>query len=136
MRAAWVLLLCLAAGAAHAEERFAVVDVLIDPQGHELAAYEIHLEAAHAQLVGVEGGDGVFADPPTYDSEALATGRVVLATFTLEAELPTEEIRVARLHVLVEEGGQPDLRLLSAVTADAKGQKFSARVRFSNGGES
>ncbi|MCA9312533.1 MAG: hypothetical protein KDA21_15065, partial [Phycisphaerales bacterium] len=57
---------------------FLTWDVLIDTGGPELGAWQVQLKAHGLTLVGIEGGDPPFADPPVYDAAALAEGEVAL----------------------------------------------------------
>lgn len=96
-----------------APPRFTWVDVHLDPAGAELAAWQVELvdPSGRARFVGVEGGaHPAYAAPPYYDPAALADGeRLVLAAFhtgaALDGGLPTEPLRVARVHVQVRGAG-------------------------------
>lgn len=110
------LLLLFAALASHAGQgsksggsgdplRFRPVDVWVETGDKPLAAYqlEIRYDPAEAHLVGVEGGEGVFAEPPYYDPKGLTGGRIVLAAFTTSPP-PSGRVRVARLHLAIRIG--------------------------------
>ena len=57
--------------------RFMPVDVMIDSDT-DLGAWQVRVETLgqNATLVGVEGGDGVWSNPPMYDPAALAQGQI------------------------------------------------------------
>lgn len=101
------------AGGDPASPRFVGFDVLIDPHGRALGAYQVEivaLEGVVATLVGVEGGDGAYGHAPYYDPAALHGGaveRVVVAGIASVEQGenscgPGGEVRVARLHYMVE----------------------------------
>ena len=61
--------------------RFRPLHVELEVGARPLAAYQVELVAAEgdAEIVGVEGGHSAgFDQPPYYDPEALAGGRIVL----------------------------------------------------------
>jgi hypothetical protein len=117
-------LLCL--GAANPSSRFTYVDVFIDPKGKPLAAwqFEFAAEVGEISLVGVEGGDSpAFAErPPYYDPAALAGRRIVLANYSVAADLPKGKVRVARLMLEVRGDAKPQYvtKLIAAADADGK----------------
>lgn len=61
-----------------ASGRFVVFDVVVDALDLPLAAWQAELRLPGA-IAGIEGGEGPFASPATYDPVALASGQVVLA---------------------------------------------------------
>lgn len=91
-----------------ASVRFEAVDVFIESTAMPLAAYQFEFIAPKgATIVGVEGGESAaFAKPPYYDAEALMQGRMIIAAYSLDDELPSGKTRVARLHLRIE--GEPD----------------------------
>lgn len=104
--------------------RFIAVDVLVDPAGAPLAAWQVRVldRAGAATLVGVEGGeDPAFADAPTYDPRALRGSEVVIASYHTGAAGPSGRTRVARLHFLVEGPVDPDLFLTAELLASPEG---------------
>jgi hypothetical protein len=100
MKAAGVLLLGLLVLAPRQDAaRFGAVDIYVDAGEAGLAAWQVELRTG-ATLVGVEGGDGAFAEPAFYDPAALhREGRIVLAAFTLAEAPPSGRVRVSRVHV-------------------------------------
>jgi hypothetical protein len=124
-------LLALFGGAAAAAEpatRFQAVDVFVDAGPAPLAAYQVDIEydRAVSSLVGVEGGDRPFQREPYYDPKGLTAGRIVVADFSIQGDLPRGRIRVARLHL--EMRGDPGLTARLAAAATAGGGSIPARV--------
>lgn len=108
------------------ETRFSAIDVFI-ATGDPLAAWQLEI-VTRAKIVGIEGGDGVFAEPPAYDPAALAGGKVVLAGLTTEKELPKGRVRVARLHL--EETGATIYTPKLIAAAGLGGKKLDATVEL------
>ena len=105
--------------------RFSAVDVYIDSGDQSLAAYQFELKVAAGDvtLVGVEGGDHrAFAQPPYYDTRALAGRRIILAAFDTGSDLPRGRTRVARLMVRVRGAAAPkyDASLVVAASPEAR----------------
>ena len=132
MKAACVLLLLcaavpFAASAAQgdAAPRFVAVDVYLQAD-RPVAAWQFEFSGGNARIVGVENGDsGAFEGAPYYDREAVQRGtadRIVVADFSLAARdaLPSGRVRIATLHLMLEDAGRPefDLHLVTAVTHD------------------
>ena len=118
-------------GSAQAEPRFASVDVYVDANGAELAAWQLELTDAYgvARISAVEGGEHpAFADAPHYDPAALQQGRIRLATFRLDGPFPTGRTRVARIHYMVEASDAPQFRVELSVAADPDGTSLDAEV--------
>jgi hypothetical protein len=94
----------------------------LDVKETPIAAYQVELivRSGDATIVGVEGGttDG-FRDPPYYDPQALAGGRIVLAAFNTKVALSPGRHRVATVHMR-EAGAAPvyELRLTAAAGPD------------------
>lgn len=119
-----------------------VVHVYIDPKGRRLAAWQFELSGGKtgAEVVGVEGGEGVFtgqaerSDRPYYDPAALRAsgyGRIIVGDFTTaDAQvLPTGEVRVASIHYRLKgeagergEGAEAKFEATLAAAADAEGK--------------
>ena len=126
-RAAAFFVGALVAGAATAAAsdespaEFRAVDVILDPRGAALAAYqlEITLRGQPGDIVGLEGGAaGAFADAPYYDPAALQAGRIIIAAFSLAADLPRAPVRVATLHLRMGRQTTVEPRLIVAANAD------------------
>ena len=144
-----MLLVLMAAAIAHAGApgrrinipemlRFRPVDVWVETGSQPLSAYqlEVHYNAATAYLVGVEGGDGVFAEAPYYDPRGLTGGRIVLAAFTTESTAPSGRVRVARLHLAMKNAKEwipLESRLVLVAGPDA--QPFDATLHLTWTGE-
>jgi hypothetical protein len=89
---------------AHGDVRFETRDVVIDPRGATLAAWQVRLvdPSGRVRIVGVEGGENaVFAAPPHHDPRALSHGAIVLAAYDTTDAGPTTSSRVARVHLAV-----------------------------------
>lgn len=105
--------------------RFVAVDVYLQAD-RPLAAWQFEFSGPDARIVGVENGEsGAFEGTPYYDREAVQLGtadRIVVADFSLAApdELPSGRIRIATLHLMLTEAGEPEfnLDLVTAVTHD------------------
>lgn len=97
-----------AADAAEAGTAFGTVAIYLDSGDEPLAAYQIELSAkgGGATIVGIEGGEGVFTQPPYYDPEAIQNDRAILAAFSTadDGELPRGRVRVATVHVMTTAG--------------------------------
>lgn len=106
--------------------RFVAIDVMIDPAGQPLAAWQIEFSAEIGQisLVGVETGDhpAYNARPPYYDPAALAGNRIILGDYSLAADLPKKPFRAARLMLEIRGDVQPQYvtKLMAAANADGK----------------
>ena len=118
-------------GRAPEEVRFTSVELLVDSGLSPLAAWQVELEdpSGRARVVGIEGGEHpAFAQPAHYDPRALQGGRVILATFSLEDELPTRITRVATIHLEVR-GDAPVLMTCELqAAADPRGREIEATV--------
>ena len=121
-------LLCLAAGPGDpaAGTRFTSVDILIDPKGQPLAAYQVEFtaEVGRVSLVGVEAGEhpAYAKRPPYYDPAALAGHRIIVGDYSLAPHLPRNRVRVARLMLEVRGQTKPQyaVKLMAAANADGK----------------
>jgi hypothetical protein len=105
--------------------RFEAVNILIDPHGKPLAAYQFELTAEQGDvtLVGIQGGDHpAYSQAPYYDPHALVANRIIIAAFNTGADLPTKKTRVATLMVRVAGAIEPkyNTRLQIAASGDAK----------------
>lgn len=130
-----LLALILAAGASPArrEAEFTWVDVVLDTGGAHLGAWQVELADTRgaARVAGVEGGEHpAFAEPPYYDPRALRQGRIVLAAFQTQGELPAGRVRVARVHVRIEAGAEPAFEARLVAAADGAGREIPARVQI------
>jgi hypothetical protein len=128
-----------AAGAAFAGgPSFYPVDVVIDTHGAELAAWQVEITypTGRASLAGIEGGDRPFAEPPYYDPKGLSAGRVIIASFTLDAAAPRGRVRVATLHLMDEtrEGARLAARLVVAAGPDGDSIDATVTLNRTEGG--
>lgn len=121
-------LLCLAASPANLAtgSRFTYVDIIIDPKGQPLAAwqFEFTAEVGQISLVGVEGGDAAaYAKrPPYYDPAALAGNRIIVGDYSLDAGVPKTRTHVARLMLEIRGDAKPQYvtKVMAAANADGK----------------
>jgi hypothetical protein len=132
------VLLCVLAGLLTAQPattstapRFAYVDVVIDPAGKPLAAYQFEFTGGvGCQIVGVEGGEHpAFAAAPYYDPAAMQADRVIAAAYSTAEQLPAGKTRVSRLHLRLS--GEPayQVRLVTAGSTDGKPMKAEIVIR-------
>lgn len=116
--------------------RFTNVDVLIDPHGADLAAYQLEFVAdpQRVTLVGIEGGQHqAFKQPPYYDVKALSGNRVILAALNAGKDLPREKTRVATLHLQIKGDAKPSLSAKLVVAASSNEKNIQADVTISEG---
>jgi hypothetical protein len=129
-----ILLLTLFTRALPAAEpiRFLAMDLIIDPKGQPLAAYQVEIQAEPGvKIVGVEGGEHAeFRKAPYYDPKGIQTERLIVAAFsTAEAEaLPKAATRVLTLHLQTTISGTPKLETSLKVAAKPNGQKIKAET--------
>jgi hypothetical protein len=107
------------------ETRFTAIDVFIDGGAEAVAAWQVEVKG-NAQIVGIEGGEGVWKEPAQYDPDALSGGRLVLAAFTGAKEPPAGRVRVARLHVV--SAGAPEVTVKLVAAALPGGARFVPKV--------
>lgn len=124
-----LLVLCLwwsdPAPAPQAAPRFVAMDIYADTGGKPLAAWQIELtcDPAQATIVGVEGAG---EKPPYYDPAALQGGRIILASFSTEAALPSGRVLVARVHL--QETGSPVYKPTLMTAAAPGGEKLDLKI--------
>lgn len=117
--------------------RFTNVDVMVDPRGSALAAYQVEFvaDANRVTLVGIEGGEhAAFSKPPYYDPKAMAGNRVILAALNTGRDLPMTKTRVARLHLRIVGEGMPSLSAKLIVAASSNDRTIPADVSVSSQG--
>lgn len=141
------------APAGQALPRFVAYDLFLDPHKQALAAYQIEVTSGDGPittLVGIEGGDGAYADAPYYDPEALHPGvlsdpaaahdsnaqprpaeRVILAALASDpAAAPSTDSRIARLHYMLEGSGEPSLSARLIVAGADERTPINADLRL------
>ena len=131
-------LVLFVAGAADAARPrvFGTIVVTLDPQGAELAGWQLRADfgKSDARIVGIEGGEhAAFAEPPHYDPEALNTGEIILAALSSHEELPTGATVVAVIHVEHDRSGLPPLEISEVVAVGADGNEVQVTVDQENG---
>jgi len=114
--------------------RFSAVDIYVDSKNAPLAAYQIEFFATNgiAKIVGIEGGDSVFREPPFYDTKAIQHDRVIIAAFNTASadKLPASKIRIATIHLQIVGDRPPQFQLKLQVAANPDGNKISADATF------
>lgn len=139
---ATLLLIGLVLQSAAAAE-FRALDVYLDSSAPVAAwQFELTSHSGAMQVVGVEQGDSpAFDTAPYYDREAVRLGqadRVVVADYSLEdpAELPIGRVRIATLHVMLEDNASDGLKLRLTAVADENGRTIDASIELedSSGG--
>jgi hypothetical protein len=104
--------------------QFVAVDIYANSDGKGLAAWQIELDCdpAKAKIVGVEGGE----KPPYYDPAALQGGRIILASFSTEPNLPTGRVLVARVHL--QETGTTEYSVKIMAAAAPGGERIEPKI--------
>lgn len=108
---------------------FITVDLFLNPGDTPLAVWQAELtyDPAKASIVGIEGPGKT---PPTYDPAGLTDGRIILADFTTEpGGFGTNDLRVARLHVLLKKPTEFTPKLQVAADPDGTPIKPAIRVQ-------
>jgi hypothetical protein len=112
--------------------RFQAYDLLIDPKGKPLAAYQIEIAAEKGQvkIAGIEGGEHpAFRHPPAYDPKAMQQDHVMLAALSTEPpdKLPSGKTRVAVLHVMIT-GDPPEFAVKCRAAGSAAAEKIAVET--------
>lgn len=113
--------------------RFVSLPVYIDAGNRALAAYQFELKtkAGQVKIVGVENGEHpAFAQPPYYDTAALANDRIIIAAFNTGSNLPTGRTRVASIQLQIIGDTEPQYTIELTVAADSDGNKIPAEITF------
>jgi hypothetical protein len=130
---ATIFILLFGAMSASAQTRFVAMDLIIDPKGDPLAAYQVEITApVGVKIVGVEGGQHPeFRKAPYYDPKAIQSDRLIIAAFSTAAaaKLPTSATRVLTVHL--ECARTPKLEVTLKLAGDPRGQKISAEAQLS-----
>ena len=116
--------------------RFVSLPVYIDSGDSNLAAYQFELKTKTGQvkIVGLENGEHpAFAEPPYYDTAALAKDRIIIAAFNTGKNLPTGKTRVVTIQLQVIGDIQPQYELNLMVEADSNGNEIPAEISFEKG---
>ena len=112
---------------------FAAFDVFVDSGAQALAAWQFEwlVPGGGARIVGVEGGEhAAFAQAPYYDPAALQGGRILVAAFSTAAELPHGRTRVARLHLMIDQGRTAEFAVRLQACAGSDGADLSADITW------
>ena len=130
---ATIFILFCAALSTSAQTRFVAMDLIIDPKGEPLAAYQVEITAPPGvKIVGVEGGQHPeFRKAPYYDPKAIQSDRLIIAAFSTgnASKLPSSATRVLTVHL--ECTRDPKLETILKIAADPRGQKIPAQAQLS-----
>jgi hypothetical protein len=111
---------------------FVPVGVYVDSGEKELGVYQIEIKVikGDAKIISVDGGDhAAFKDPPPfYDPAALKGGRIILAAFSTQDDLPTGKTKVATLHMYVTGDVAAEYEVIVKVAGDGEGKEIGATV--------
>ncbi|MBN2181297.1 MAG: hypothetical protein JW715_05235 [Sedimentisphaerales bacterium] len=116
--------------------RFAPLHIYLDSGNRALAAYQFELKAVAGQIeiVGVENGEHpAFGEPPYYDKAALAGGRIIIAAFSTDKDLPKGRTRIATIQLRIIGDAEPRYELELTVAADADGNEIPAKITYEKG---
>ena len=105
---------------------------------NELAAWQFEFKAVRGEvaIAGVESGEhAAFRKAPYYDLAALRGGRIIIAAFSTDRDLPRGKTRVARLHLYVRGDVKPEYKVELEAAADPDGKEIEATVSISKGAE-
>lgn len=108
--------------------RFRTAEIFIDSGEEKMTAWQVEVlyDKESVAIVGLEGGDAVFAQPPYYDPKGMDGGRIVIAAFTTDDEkAPVGKFRVARLHLRIS-GPEPEMTIRLIAAAKPGGEKIPA----------
>ncbi len=114
-----------------ASARFAAFDVFVDSGEQALGAWQFEWSAGGGvHVVGVEGGDGVFAKAPYHDPATLESGHVTVAAFAVDGALPRGVCRVATMHVAIDDGATAAPAVILTACANGAGETVSGRITW------
>jgi hypothetical protein len=130
--AAVILLAPLAAQAG--DFSFMPLDIYIDSGDEPLAAYQFELryDSWAYSIAGIEGGEGALSEAPYYDPRGMDAGRIVIASFTTERTPPAGRVRVATVHIAVDEDvtADEDFAVILVVAAGPEEQPVRAEIEI------
>jgi hypothetical protein len=111
---------------------FAAYDVFVDSGDKSLGAWQFEwlVRGGGARIVGLEGGDAAFAKAPHYDPAALQGGRILVAAYATDRELPRGKSRVARVHLMIDAGAKPEFAVQLQACAGGDGAALAANVSW------
>ena len=112
---------------------FAAYDVFVDSGDKSLGAWQFEwlVPGGGARIVGVEGGEHpAFAKAPHYDPRALQGGRILVAAYSTDRELPRGRSRVARVHLMIDAGATPEFAVQLQACAEGDGAALAATVSW------
>ncbi|MBN1674548.1 MAG: hypothetical protein JXR37_26100 [Kiritimatiellae bacterium] len=109
---------------------FRPFDLWVDAGGEQLAAYQVELayDKAQVRIVGLEGGEGVYKNPPYFDRAGFEGGRIVVAAFTTSPDTPKGKVRVARIHLAVHGAADPKINMRLVTAAKPGGERIAPAI--------
>lgn len=121
-----------------APTHFTAIDVYVDPRGKPLAVYQLRIKLARGamKVVGVESGEGAFAEkPPYYDRKAIDkpdAEEIVLAMFLTgdKPALPSGKTRVATIHLMTQGEAVPAFETTLETVAGPDGKPYPAQMEI------
>ena len=117
--------------------KFQAIDIFVDSGEQQLAAYQLAVSSdSHViRIVGIEGGEPIaFREPPFYDPKSLQQDTTILASFSIDDQLPSGRFRLARIHVEydvaaeADDSNEPTYLTELVVAANSDGQNIDATV--------
>ncbi len=94
---------------------FVAVDLVVEaPDGVDGLVLDLLVADPRGVIVGLESGDGPFAEPPTYDADRLARGEVRIASIPADAAVGRVRVATISLRCDAADPGV-DARIVSAV---------------------
>ena len=115
---------------------FSSLYITLDPQGHDLAAYQLELQTTRGQvkIVGLEGSNHpAYLQPPYYDARALMQDRIIIAAFSTDTELPSSACCVTTLHLQILGTTPPEFNIKLIVAADSQSHPIDTLVHYKLG---
>ena len=107
------------------------IEVYVDAGEDRLAAYQLEIQLAGAEIVGVEGGEHTaFGTPPYYDPAALRGSRIKLAALSTARDLPSGRTRIATLHIREVGPAPATWTVSSSLATDSAAKAIDVRVEL------
>ena len=109
---------------------FQAYDLYVNISRGSVAAWQLEIKfpAQQAKIVGIGGGSGVFSEPADYDSKALTSGRIILAAYSLEKDLPSGRVHLGRLQTYENKGAFASAEITLQALADAGGKNLNGHL--------
>jgi len=127
------------AAAPNGDTRILTFDIMLDVGSRDLAAFQIEIsmsapDTARVTLMGVRGGDHpALQRQPLFDSRRVAqpgsSTTFTIANFDTGKDLPSGDVRVARIVLVVVGPGHPGVTARLVIAAGAEGVPIPAGLR-------